>query len=299
MSRFIFASLLILISGAVRAAPAMPLTDLVDERTMAVLSITDTPALLRGWDNSPFARTWGDEQVVKFCAPLREQLKIEEWDTDTKAVTGYTVRELLALAEGEALLAVPTMDLSKADKTNTPPFLLALRVGGHAAQIEKLLADSASKNEVREETEVFSGATVHVRPLGNKEKDKDSLLVWAIVDGTWMLGMEKERVFAAIDALRRGGIDGTLGKSEPFLRARERCGDAQVLFYLNVAALYPVLRDAVSAQAGTDGKPRPLGLDPKAVFNGLGLDAIGEAYGSLRFGERETRIDYEIGRAHV
>ncbi len=295
MSRALLASLLILISGVLRAAPVLPLTDLVDERTMAVLSIADTPALLRGWDGSPFARTWGDAQVVKFFAPLREQIKIEEWDADAKAATGCTVRELLALAEGEALLAVPATDLSKTDKTNTPPFLLALRVGAHVDQLEKLLADTALKNEVREETEIFAGATVHVRPLKKTtEGAKERVLVWAIVDGTWLLSLEKERVFVAIDALRRGGVDGALGKSEPFLRVRERCNDAQVLFYLNVAALYPVLRDTVSAQAGTDGKPRPLGLDPKTVLSGLGIDAIGEAYGSLRFGEKETRIDFGL-----
>ncbi|MBW8782397.1 MAG: hypothetical protein JF599_10995 [Verrucomicrobia bacterium] len=291
MTGFFRASLLILLAACLRAAPAVPLANLVDDRTTFVLSITDAPALLRGWVASPFAHTWDDPQVVKFFAPLREQLKIEEWDARTKDATGSTVRELLALAEGEVLVAVSAPDEAKSTGGSLS-FFAALQVGDHAAKIEKLLADAA-KDEVRDETEIFAGATVHSHPLksGPEDEAKHAAVHWAMVDGVWLIGMEKERVFAAIDALKHGGVEAALGKNEHFLRARERAGDAQVMAYLNCPAIYPALSGVIARGNGENRRPNPFGLDMEAAFKALGLDALDAVYTAMHFDEKETRID--------
>jgi hypothetical protein len=294
MTGFFRATLLLLLVACLRAAPAVPLTNLVDDRTALAVCISDAPALLRGWDAGPFARTWDDPQVAKFFAPLREQLKIEEWDARTKDATGSTVRELLALAEGEALVAVPALDEVKSLGKGGPlSFLAALQVGDHAAKIEKLLADVAAKDEVRDETEIFAGATVHSHPLksGHEDEAKHATLHWAMVDGVWLLSTEKERVFAAIDALKHGGVEAALGKNEHFLRARERAGDAQVLAYFNCPSIYPALSGAVAIGKEGNPRPNPLGLDMEAAFKALGLDALNAIYVAMHFDEKETRID--------
>ena len=299
MIRHLLAPVFVLAASLLPAA--VPLVNLVDDRTLFVVSVTDTPALLRGWDTSPLATTWNDPQIVKFLAPLRDELDVDEWDADTKAATGLTVRELLALAEGEALFALPAFNFSTLESKTPPPFLLALEVGKQADKIEKLLADSAEKKSIKEETETFSGVTVKIRPLSSAEKSADpdadvsavpSSFAWAIVDGIWLISADKERVFAAIDAVKQGGLDSSLGKSEAFLRTRQRAGEAQSLFYVNIPAIYPAVRDAVAAaKAKSEQAPNPMGLDPEAAFNALGLDALGEAYMALRIDEKETRVD--------
>ena len=285
--------------GAIQlsAAPAVPLVNLVDERTLLAISITDAPALVKGWDGSPFAKTWDDPQVVKFLAPLRETMKIEEWDAKTKDATGSTVRELLALADGEAMLAIPSVDFEKLKESDSPPFLMAIHVGDRASKLEKILADATVKAGVAEQTEVYAGSAVHIRPFKKPAEDEaDSkaapeTFAWAMVDGVWLVSAEKERVFAAVDALKNGGVETALGKNAHFLAVRERVGDAQSLGYLNIAAIYPLVRDAIAARKAAGDKSAPMGADPDTLMSALGLDALSEAFVGLHFGEKEARVD--------
>ncbi|MBC8040124.1 MAG: hypothetical protein H7Y06_06255 [Opitutaceae bacterium] len=300
------------------AAPKVPLVNLVDDQTFFAISVTDTPALLRGWDASPIAATWNDPQVAKFLAPTREQLKIDEWDDESKAATGLTVRELLALAEGEALIALPAFAFSRIEQDAPPPVLMALEVGGQGAKIEKILADSAVKNESKEESEMFSGVKVTVHTVKEKKSAAStpaddvpaganapapdvedaappSIVAWAIVDGAWLMSNEKECLFAAINALQQGGHATGLGKSERFLRTRQRIGDAQALVYVNLPAIYPLIKEGVAAaKAAAGAKPNVLGIDPEAVFDALGLDALGESYVALAMSETSTRLDFGL-----
>jgi len=290
----ILAPIFIFTAALLQAAPSVPLVNLVDDQTVFVLSVTDAPALLRGWDAGPIASTWNDPQVIKFIAPLRAELHVEEWDAETQAATGLTIRELLALAEGEALIAVPAVDFSKLDDKAPPPFLVALEVGGQSEKLEKILADSLAKKNLEDEVELFSGVKVHHRPLSpnNTESEAQPTISWATVDGIWLLSAEKTRVFSAIDAIKQGGVNSALGKSERFLRTRERVNGAQSLAYLNIPAIYPALQNAVTAaKAKSAGGFNPMGLDPEAVFNALGLDALGEGYVALRVDDKETRMD--------
>lgn len=283
------------------AAPTVPLVNLVDDQTVLAISVTDAPALLRGWETSPLATTWSDPQIVKFFAPIREQFKIDQWDTETEAATGLTIRGLLALAKGEVLFAVPVFDFSKLDAKTPPPFLVALEVGEQDAPIRKLLADSLAKENLKEETELYSGVEVHVRPLsakteavaaaGTVEAPAPATISWAIVDGTWLISTEKSRVLSAIDAVKQGGVDAALGKSERFQRTRARVGAAQSLAYINTPAIYPALRDAVAAaKAKSGGSANPMGLDPELIFAALGLDALGECYVALQLDTDATSI---------
>jgi len=282
------------------ATPAVPLVNLVDDQTLFAISVTDAPALLRGWDESPVSATWADPEFVKFLAPLREHLHVDEWDADAKTATGMTVRELFALAEGEALVAVPAFKVATIEEKNLPPFLVAIEVGRQGAKIEKILADSAAKESIKEESELFAGVSVHLRPVA-QSGDKDDpdaeagpslKMAWALVDGIWLISPAKERVFAAIDAVKQGGVAAALGKSERFLRTRQRVGDAQSLMYVNFPAIYPLVRDAIAeSKAKSAGNPNLLGLDAESVFNAFGLDKLGEGYVALQVADKRSRLD--------
>ncbi len=289
------------------AAPKVPLANLVDDQTLVALCVTDAPGLLRGWDASPLAATWSDPQIVKFLAPLREQMRVEHWDADTQEATGLGVRELLALVEGEALFALPAFDLSQlgADTKTPPSFLLALEVGASGPKLEKILAAAAEKRGLPEETENFAGVKVHVRTLSEAresapvddsstpaEMSTPRRFAWALVDGVWLLSPAKERVFAAIDAVQQGGLPASLGASERFQRTRQRVGAAQALVYLNSPAIYPLVQDAVSAaKAKAGAKPNALGLDPETALKALGLDVLGEGYLALALEPTQARLD--------
>jgi hypothetical protein len=289
------------------ASPKLPLANLVDDQTLLALSVSDAPALLRGWDASPLAASWSDPQIVKFLAPLREQMQVDQWDADSQTATGLSVRELLGLVEGEVLFALPSFDFSQANSSSVPAFLLALEVGTRGPKIEKILADAAEKRGLKEETETFAGVRVHVRAL-NAPRDTDAdadaaeatpgetraprTFAWALVDGVWLISTTKERVFAAIDAVQQGGLSASLGASERFQRTRQRVGAAQALAYLNLPAIYPLVQDAVVAsKAKSAGKPNALGLDPEAVLKALGLDVLGEAYAAVALEPTQARLD--------
>ncbi|CAM2806819.1 hypothetical protein [Rariglobus hedericola] len=310
MIRPIIASAFFTSASLLIAVPAVPLVNLVDDQTLAVVSVSDAPALLRGWDAGPLAKTWNDPQVVKFLTPFREEIKIDEWDAETKTATGLTVRELLALAKGEVLIAVPSFKISTMEKKSPPPFLAVLEVGDDSEKIEKILAESLAKKSLQEETELFSGVKVHIRPLAKKatdEKTDDATedeadeiktpgsFAWAMSDGLWFISLDKERVFAAIDALKQGGVNAALGKTERYLRTRQRVGQAQALVYVNFPAVYPLVRDAVAeSKAKSAAKPNMMGIDSEAVLNALGLDVLGESYFSLETGANETNMDFGL-----
>lgn len=301
MTRTLFAPALVFIATLLPAAPAVPLVNLVDDQTLFALSATDTPALLKGWDAGPLAATWNDPQIVKFLAPLRSELKVDAWDAETKAATGLTVRELLALAEGEALFAVKSFDVATFDSETPPPLLIALEVGKQGERIEKIMADAAAKKSRKVETEMFSGVKVNLTPTGKPDADEPAdaapasgpdVVAWAVVDGVWLLSPQKETVFAAIDALQQGGHVSALGKSERFLRTRQRIGDAQSLAYVNFPAIYPLIQQGVAAaKAKSAGQPNMMGYDIEVIFDALGLDAVGELYIAMATGENETRLD--------
>lgn len=294
MIRPLLTSVFLLGASSLFAAPAVPLVNLVDDQTLFAVSITDAPALLRGWDAGPLAKTWEDPEIVKFLAPLRAQIHVDQWDDETKSATGMTVREILNLAKGEALLAVPSFEFAVLEKDTPPPVLMALDVGDQGKKIEKILADFLAKKDMTEETETFSGVKVHTRDVEKKVAGEtaganDVKVSWAIVDGTWLISTTKDRIFKTIDAIKQGGVSASLGKSEKFLSTRQRTGDAQGLFYVNTPAIYPLVREGVAAsKAKTAGKGNSLGLDPEAVLSALGLDALGEVYVAVQTSATET-----------
>jgi hypothetical protein len=276
---------------------SVPLVNLVNEQTLVALSVPDAPALIRDWEKSPVATTWNDPEIITFLAPLRGHLDIDSWDDKTKDATGLTVRELLALATGEVMVALPSFDPAKLSKNAAPAFLIALEVGGQEKKLAGILADSAEKKSIVDEKESYAGVDVVTRPLSKPdEEDEDApvkTISWAITDGVWIIGGEKETLFATIDALKQGGVAAALGKSEGFLRSRERAAQAQALIYINFPAMYPILQEAVAdISRKTAGQPNPLGVDAQAIFAALGLDAFGECYFAMQVSDAETRMDF-------
>jgi hypothetical protein len=258
------------------------------------------PALLRGWDASPMARTWNDEQVVKYLAPLRTAMKIDTWDEQARAATGKTLRELLALAKGQVLIALPASAVADAiggtaAAGGLPPLpaLIAVELGDNADAVEKLAAEAGAKSEnLHVETTNYAGVLVHtsLEPAPKGGGKPGTPMVTAMCQGDWLLSPSYEQVCAAIDAIKKGGLPNALGRSEAFLRARERAGSAQLLGFGNFPVIYPVLLAAAKKQPPAGGP-----FTPEGLLNGLGLDSWREAFYSLDFGEKEIRQTIGLG----
>ncbi|MEI6862342.1 MAG: hypothetical protein WCL04_08825 [Verrucomicrobiota bacterium] len=283
------------VRAAVVANP--PLADLVDDQTALALIVPSAPALVKGWDASPFAKTWNDEQMVKFFAPLRQQMQIDHWDEQSKAATGKTIRELLALAKGGAIIALPSSFIADIMESKIPPILLAVEFGDNAAAFEKLAADAASQNtNLRVETTNYAGILVHTStPPPSKNGAPVVPDVSAMCQGIWLFSPSYARICAAIDAIKRGGLANGLGRSEAFLRAQKRTGETQLVGYGNFAALYPSLLNALTKAlppAGAAGGPP---FTAEGLLKGLGLDVLHEAYYAVNFGAKETTISGGLG----
>ncbi len=302
--------------AAVPAHP--PLTDLVDDQTAFALVVTDAPGLVKGWDLSPFARTWNDAKVANFFGPLRKDLDIDRWDDEARSATGKSIRELLALAKGGAMVAGSASFLADAMSGKgpaDPDLLIAVEFGDNAAVVEKLISDASAKNEnLRVETTNWAGVLVHssqppapkigVRldasgsPVAqiNAGGRPGSILpgVFAMYQGIWLGSPRYERVCAAIDAMKRGGLPNALGRSEPYLRAQKRAGEAQLLGYFSFPAIYPALLSVAQKSLPPPGTADGPPFTAEGLLKGLGLDALNAACITLNLGTKETRMTYGL-----
>ncbi len=277
--------------GAGYAAAATPLNNVVSDRAAIILSFHDVPSLVSGWDRSPWAKTWNDEQVKKYFAPMRTQMKVDEWDTIVKQKTGYTISDLLGFATGDAIVSVPDFDFAQTTAGKTSQVLLGIDIGGNASKLETLFAKGVKDENATEETSDFAGVTVHIIHPVSKDADHPVVpTVWAIVEGKWFLSPSKEAVLAAIDGVHNGGVDNAWGRSERWARLQQRTGDAQVVASLNVESIYPLIKAALETKLKNDG-PAPAGpfaFDAQTVLTALGFDTWREAYFTAKLGEDST-----------
>jgi hypothetical protein len=285
-----------LLSLATGAFAAVPLTSLVNDQAPLVLTFDDVPGLVKNWEQSPWAKTWNDDEVKRFLAPLRANMKIDRWDEQSKAETGYTVSEIVGFASGGALFALTSLDFMLADPdTHTPPVIIAVDFGDNASKVEKMLLDARAKETTKhaDETEDFSGVTVRIFHTKKSEAGEGAPMVWAIADGVGLISPSKDAVLAALDALKRGGTQNPFGQSEGFLRTKQHAGDSHATFYMNFRAILPVAQQAIEASPAAQ-QPNPMGIDLKTILNVLGLDALKEFYLSAKVGEAATETTFGL-----
>lgn len=285
-----FSLVLCLVVCAVRVPAATALTNLVNDHAALVVAVHDAPGLIAAWGQSPWAKTWNDEQVKKFLAPARKKMKVEDWNNLTREKTGYTLDELMSFATGDAILALQDFSFAFETPEKTPPLLFGIEVGDNGSKIEALLAKEVKEGKATEETSDFSGVTVHTMHTTENNKPDGEAIVWAIVEGKWLISPVKEVVLSAIDNVKNGGVENAWGRSERYAQMQRRTGDAHVTFVLNVEAVYPAVKAAIEAKqkAAADKQAGPFNFDQTALLTALGLDTWREIYGAVRLNENST-----------
>ena len=302
MKNLLFPLLAVLALFAGRAgadAAAVPLVNLVGDNASLVIYVTDLPALVKTWPGTPWMKTWRDDQVQKYFAPLRAQMKVDEWDERCKANTGYTVAGLLDFATGEAVFVMPDLGavIAAAKNKTDPPLLVAVEIGNNESKIEKLIADGEAKDKEKkfaETTETFDGVTLHIMGVAAPNATGPQHPgVWAIARGIFYVSPSKDFLQQTLAAARRGGQDNALGKTDGFMQMRKRAGNAQLILYANLKAMYPAAQKAIADQkAATNAGQTPAmsPFDPTTILRALGLDAANEFYLTAHVGETSTDI---------
>ena len=292
-----FSCVAVLLAIAPLANAATSLSNVVSDRSAVIVSLHDVPTIISNWKKSPWAKTWNDDQVKKFFAPLRDQMKVEDWDAKVKEKTGYTLTDLMSFATGDAIAAIPDFNFADDSSGKEPAVLFGIDVGANAGKLEKLFDKSAKDENASDETSQFSGVTVHVIRLAQKDKDKEKEhpsepMVWAIVEGKWFISPSKDAINAAIDAVHNGGMDNAWGRSERWANLQKRAGDSQIVFSINVEAIYPAVKKAVDAKLKSGGPTAtgPFAVDGDTLLTALGLDTWRELYFAINLGEESTDI---------
>jgi hypothetical protein len=296
----IIAALALFAGRAQVDAATVPLANLVGDDASLVLYVTDLPVLVKTWPGTPWMKMWHDDQVQKYFAPLRGQMKVDEWDERCKANTGYTVGGLLDFATGQAIFVMPDLGtVIAAEKNKTdPPLLVAVEVGDNGPKIEKLIADGEAKDKdekYTETTEDFKGVTLHIvgvaAPTATAPQHPG---IWAIAGGVFYISPSKDFLQQTLAAAKQGGHDNALGKSDGFMQMRQRAGDAQLIFYANLKAMYPAAQKAIADQKAAQNAGQPPAMspfDPTSILHALGLDAANEFYLTAHVGETSTDIN--------
>jgi hypothetical protein len=292
---------LALLAGCARAGAAtVPLVNLVGDNASLVIYVTDLPALVKTWPGTPWMKMWHDDQVQKYFAPLRKQMKVDEWDERCKANTGYTVAGLLDFATGEAIFVMPDLGaVIAAEKNKTdPPLLVAVEIGNNEPKIEKLIADGEAKDKEKkftETTENFDGVTLHIMGVtAPNATEPQHPGAWAIARGVFYVSPSKDFLQQTLAAARQGGPDNALGKSDGFMQMRQRVGHPQLILYANLKAMYPAAQKAIAEQKAAQGPGQPPTMspfDPTTILQALGLDAANEFYLTAQIGETSTDIN--------
>lgn len=295
--------LLALLAARPVCAASAPLVNLVGDDSVVVLYLADAPSFIKHWPETPWVKMWRDDEVKRYFAPWRAEMKLDEWDQRCKTDTGYTPGELLDFATGSALVALPDLNsLIEAQKNKTsPPFLIAVEVGGNASKIEKIIAAAEAKDDrakYTETTEDFNGATLHITEVALKNETKPKTLgVWTTSGGVFYASPSKEFLQRTLSAAKKGGCDNPLGQSDGFLRMEHRVGKAQLVVYANIKGIYPAAQKALAAKkpAGSAGAaPNPFVPDPSAILPALGLDAVNEIYLAATLGSDKADVDFGL-----
>ncbi|MDF9827450.1 hypothetical protein M2447_001543 [Ereboglobus sp. PH5-10] len=267
------------------AVASTPLINLVGEDAAFVMIAHDAPKIVKSCKDGPWLEMWNDDQIKRFLAPLHAKLKSEEWDEKVKAKTGLTIEELLGLVQGDYLIALKSMP-ANIDKISNEdvPLIIAAEIGDNKARVEKLIATLVSEKSASRATdsEDYAGVTINIIKNTGKADGAENT-AWAIVDKTFLLSPSKAAVISTIDAIKNGGAENAFGKSERYLRMRQRTGDAQVMYAVNFQAIYPAINAAFAKKAASGGRDAAY-VDYTTLASVLGFNALKDIYFGANYG---------------
>lgn len=296
---------LITIAAAGQTA-AGNLTEMVPAGSPLVCYTGDVPGMLDHWDDSPLAELWNDPQVMAFFSPLREEMEINRWDELVRTQTGHGLDDIKKMATGDLVLYVEDVSLRLDDDTEDADFsgAMLVAIGDKAKDVEtiilaqeKRLIDDAEGNgenpESTQETREFRGVDLHITNTIDDEFEIQT--GWAIADGVLAYASPVESLERAVTAILDGGVENAVTNGANFATISGHIRNADSWFFMDMAPLAPVIREvAETAAAIAQEAGSPFPIDPTAVVQALGVDAMQAVFATFSFEETATVMDFGL-----
>jgi hypothetical protein len=272
---------------------ATPVNRLVEANAVFFVTLDDPGTLHKNWANSPFGRTWNDPQMVKFLAPIREVIKIDEWDERCRSETGKGIDELVS-GFGSMLFAVQDLSAAIADETGkTPPaMLLALELRANRDVVLKMIEKDREKTRRTELTEEFQGESLHIE-TADAGKAGAQAVCWVIAGDVLLLSTDKHTVQQAVADYKRGGAESPYIETDQFKAEVKRLPDAQIRVHLDVEHLMPLVM-AMIARTPAAKNPTTPGVNAETIVKALGLDALRTVSIDTRIGEQDSLMAFGV-----
>lgn len=301
--------MVILIAATSGETAVDDLTDVVPTGAPVVYYVTDIPGAVAQWKNSPLAGLWNDPQVQTFFAPLRDELEVERWSEMVRKETGHELDEIMKMFTGDLVVYLEDFSFVLDEGAEDVDFSVAMlaRVGENAATLEKLILeqqeklaeddeeeaeqdDSESTHEIRE----FRGIDLHVESVFSKE-ELTRETGWAMVDGVWAFASPIESLERAVAGILDGGADDPLRSGTNFATVSSHTRKADSWVFIDIDPWVPMIRSAIEeglAAAQEAGSPFP--VDPAALMEALGIEAMQALFATLEFEDQKMGMDFGL-----
>jgi hypothetical protein len=308
-----FAICCVLTSSLWAAAPGGELGKLIASDSTAVVWVQNVPDLLKKSETHPAMQLWNDAEMKRFLAPMREKMRIDDWERMVKEATGRELKEIVGIAKGEMAIAVAPLSQILANPAKAEFQMQILMQVGTDKATHELIAELAQKDvdddrkrlaaepavanddedegegdgpaaaptkrEFRYFEEQYQGSTLHIR----EDVTDDKVTVqsaWTIKDDLFILGIPKSQTIAALGAKTAGKVRLPLTESASFTTMARKVEEADVLFYTDLAPLIEL--GSQYARAAFQRNPQnPLGITFEGVQQALRLDVLQCAYMGL------------------
>lgn len=269
---------------------------LLPKNTVGLIAVKSAPELVADWEKSGFAKMMKDEEFLKWTAPAREDGEYG-LDKKFKEETGEGMADFLKRIQGSVLVAFAGDSVADFDGDDAP-FVMLLEVGDQQAKIEELIKkdeddDIAEKSTLKKITKDVAGVPLHIL-AESEEADASWKQAHAFVDGVMVMGDKPALVEHFIAALKSGAADPSEVVNNHLGRLASLTeGNTDVMIYLNGETLTKWLQDGV-AETMKGGKNAAMPMDPKMIFDALGVSELQSIAIMLDVTDTQTRVDVAI-----
>jgi hypothetical protein len=289
-------SLLLSLLGAVSEVEAKEeWLPLLPEKTIAVLSIKNTPELVADWDGSSLGRFLEDPAVLKWLAPLYEEGEAP-WDRMVKEVSGSGLREQLSFFPGASMTAF--LPPNEESGSSEPVYLALSEIGEKKAELMGSLEKQAEV-KMKEDDELKVGEAeiegVAVKTVGAGEGDEANwVLAWAEVDGVLVESNDRKTITETIQGMQKGAAGEQDDLRANFARFREIAeGEGDLVLYVDAGTLVEKVKESMAGAGGAEPQAANP-FSPELVMGALNLEEIRGFGLSIDLQEGASRVDLAL-----
>jgi hypothetical protein len=262
---------------------------LLPESAVVVVSIKDTPELVKDWDTSGAGRFMDDEAVKRWMAPMYKDGEAA-WDKFFKEGTGESLRDALALYSGAAVAGFILE--SPEDFESEDSRLVAI---SDIAGNEHKLAESRAKQVEAYKKDEYPDAVLKSKEIDGVQvgyisdgDDEDAWWIeaWAVVNGLLLEASDEELITDLIARVK--AAKGEHPAAAHFARLAEMRGsEADVTVYGHLDPVFEMIKERFEEEAGDQPSP----ITPKAVFDALGVGELHAVAACIELNDQHARGD--------